>query len=556
MRATAMRFRYLFLMTEDSDEVCAFSRIFPSIPTHNVPPGEIGPVHELYIIWKRLQRGNRSHGPTEPSVSNLASATRHYNELAVHLINSLHFSPAPRRTDSLRCLCIHDPGGFRASPPFPEYLNFILDVFPESCILFVNGEPSADPGNAVPLSESEFLSPDAKRELAVPRYSRLRPECMIAISRKLLIADSPGHPEEKQKLASFLGLPAPFPGPSAGNPGSDLKSMRAGTPSPHPPPSQPGLPLCNTDRIDADALIARIDHFLAASPKRPLTRGVLRFRDTLEIARQPPTVNASMPSNKIVWGYWDDGEANAPEVVRLCFSRWRQLNPEYSVRILSRADLDEVFRGGHQFAALPVAAFSDLLRIHLLATFGGVWTDATVLPLVPLSLWLPAALRPGFFAFSQGRDLMVQNPAIHATVASWFLAAQPDNLIASRWYTAAQYACHELVRSSTARRPLALANGKRIERFSGTEYWWFHQAFTRLLASDPEFRDHWMRCWWWPMQVPHLLGTQKQALQTHAHRLRQMLLRKRLTPLLKLSAKYDVMKILRYYRILDDRRVS
>lgn len=124
-----------------------------------------------------------------------------------------------------------------------------------------------------------------------------------------------------------------------------------------------------------------------------------------------------------IFAVWDKGRANAPDLVRRCLDRWEALNPGHELVVFDRDGM---------LGAMPpldinpgdiaIQAATDILRIHLMATRGGVWTDATVLPVRPLDDWLPDVLGseaggPGMFFFD--------TPGRGRRIASWFIAARP-----------------------------------------------------------------------------------------------------------------------------------
>ncbi len=129
----------------------------------------------------------------------------------------------------------------------------------------------------------------------------------------------------------------------------------------------------------------------------------------------------------LVWLYWAQGEAQAPFLVRRCIESWRRENPNWTLRLLD----DTVWDGLPELAWLcsrddiALQHRSDLLRLHLLATRGGVWADATLFCNRPLDDWLPGYLDDGFFAFSSiRRDRRINN---------WFLAGSPDSRLLIAW---------------------------------------------------------------------------------------------------------------------------
>jgi len=129
------------------------------------------------------------------------------------------------------------------------------------------------------------------------------------------------------------------------------------------------------------------------------------------------TTNGGVP--KVVWMYWEQGEKDASldDQARLCIEGWRLLNPSWEVRLLDAATArtwappvfalvegcsarnsksslrDNASEGAtRRSPCLPeggrIQHTADLLRAYLLARYGGVWTDVSVLPLVPLDNWL------------------------------------------------------------------------------------------------------------------------------------------------------------------------
>lgn len=201
------------------------------------------------------------------------------------------------------------------------------------------------------------------------------------------------------------------------------------------------------------------------------------------------------------------GEAAAPDLVKLNFQRWRRLNPNTEFVVLVPGDIERLTQHYPHFADLPVQARSDILRIELLAEGGGVWTDASVFPLCTLDQWLPAALAPiGFFAFSR--------PEPSLRLSSWFLAAEPQNALLLAW--------RDLVRLywSVPREPAF--KGREAIILDDPEhqmrpfdlkdpapfpYFWFHHLFSVLVANDEALAALWHRRTVLPSIDAHALQT-------------------------------------------------
>ena len=96
-----------------------------------------------------------------------------------------------------------------------------------------------------------------------------------------------------------------------------------------------------------------------ATPKQPLTDG------------------------RTIWQYWAQGWDDVPAVVAECMASVDQFAGDYRVARLSDAnlasyiDLPECIRNAR--SRMTTAHFSDLLRLMLLKTYGGLWLDATVM---------------------------------------------------------------------------------------------------------------------------------------------------------------------------------
>ena len=152
-------------------------------------------------------------------------------------------------------------------------------------------------------------------------------------------------------------------------------------------------------------------------------------------------------SGRVIWILWFDGweGTQAPWIAHAVASSWEAHNPGWHVQRLSAANLGDFLsvpymkrmgelnertnRGWRKATRkwLPPAQ-SDVIRVHLLAKYGGVWADATLLCNAPLDGWLYDALAPvGFWAYrSGGRD-----GVSHA--CSWFLAATRHSRLLHHW---------------------------------------------------------------------------------------------------------------------------
>lgn len=99
---------------------------------------------------------------------------------------------------------------------------------------------------------------------------------------------------------------------------------------------------------------------------------------------------------KIIWQYWGQGagDPSLPQIVRLCFESVDRYKGDYVVirlddeSVSSYVDLPDYVLTKLKERKFTRTFFSDLLRVVLLNTYGGVWLDATILLTGPLDKYI------------------------------------------------------------------------------------------------------------------------------------------------------------------------
>lgn len=97
-------------------------------------------------------------------------------------------------------------------------------------------------------------------------------------------------------------------------------------------------------------------------------------------------------SEKIIWQYWGQGfnKNDIPEIVQMCFDSVDEYKGRYTVIRLCDESLSEYIElpqyvmKKYKDGVFGKAHFSDLVRLAILHTYGGVWLDATILLTAPL----------------------------------------------------------------------------------------------------------------------------------------------------------------------------
>lgn len=209
---------------------------------------------------------------------------------------------------------------------------------------------------------------------------------------------------------------------------------------------------------------------------------------------------------RTIWTLWLQGLPGAPFLVQRCVNSWKKHNPGWELIELDENNLGDwidvcaiVGRGRRDVSR---QALSDIVRINLLARYGGVWVDATSLCCKPLDHWLRDSLGDGFFAFEQ--------PGPDRLLASWFLVSTSNCHLTNTYRDAvnAYWRNNHFTNQHTTIGKKAVA---RLERWlnvdsSRTRFWfsapvtkglrvypyyWFHYLLAEVIRRDARSRAIW-----------------------------------------------------------------
>ena len=106
------------------------------------------------------------------------------------------------------------------------------------------------------------------------------------------------------------------------------------------------------------------------------------FKDILD-KYQEYQADCSYDKSIPVWVFWMQGYDNAPEIVKKCIDSIK-LSTNHPVYILTSDNISDYYsfpdyiKHKYQDGIITHAQFSDILRMTLLAEFGGLWVDATI----------------------------------------------------------------------------------------------------------------------------------------------------------------------------------
>ena len=89
-------------------------------------------------------------------------------------------------------------------------------------------------------------------------------------------------------------------------------------------------------------------------------------------------------SNK-VWVCWLQGMEQAPEIVKVCHASLKRHLKDREIVVITSENINDYvtfpdyIKRKYEKGIIPMAQYSDLLRLELLTRYGGTWIDSTVL---------------------------------------------------------------------------------------------------------------------------------------------------------------------------------
>jgi len=192
---------------------------------------------------------------------------------------------------------------------------------------------------------------------------------------------------------------------------------------------------------------------------------------------------------KIIWMYWHQGLDNAPFLVKKCIESWIEQNKDWEVYILNKENLHEYINidlTDDKISKIVLANYSDLIRMKLLYTYGGIWADATTYCTKPLNSWIIEYSKSGFFSFIHEKP--------KGLPASWFLISQKDCFILKEVYRRKinYWNNNNLSNIGYIKRYVRKWTGKLLNKDINTIKYWFHPFVTKVLKIHPYFVMHYI----------------------------------------------------------------
>jgi len=139
---------------------------------------------------------------------------------------------------------------------------------------------------------------------------------------------------------------------------------------------------------------------------------------------------------KTIWMMWDKGfdDENAPQFVRRARDSWIAYNPDWEVKALNMNEtitlagvLDpnsQYYVPWDRFKRMGIQHKADVLRVILLAKYGGLWVDASLQANKPLREWMDTSRAAQFFV-RMDPEAMRGNPIFSV----WFLGVPKNSYV-------------------------------------------------------------------------------------------------------------------------------
>lgn len=142
---------------------------------------------------------------------------------------------------------------------------------------------------------------------------------------------------------------------------------------------------------------------------------------------EAPAATAEVP--KIIWTFWHSPEL--PATVATCIEGWRRLHPDYAIHVLNADSVQEFIDDiPEQLATLHITKQADWFRLNLLARYGGIWVDASVILTQPLASLYAAHSDAEFIGYYLERYTTSDTIPV---VENWLMVATPGSRFVQDW---------------------------------------------------------------------------------------------------------------------------
>ena len=140
-----------------------------------------------------------------------------------------------------------------------------------------------------------------------------------------------------------------------------------------------------------------------------------------------PIKSSKIP--KHIYTYWND--ENIPPLIKKCIDTWKKYNPTYQIHVIHKNNLSQYINPSTIPSRYTHQQQSDLIRLSVLETYGGIWMDASIYLNQSLD-WIHTYQYKDQSEYIGFRILYYQTINI-PVVESWFMASIKGSRFIKDW---------------------------------------------------------------------------------------------------------------------------
>ncbi len=193
----------------------------------------------------------------------------------------------------------------------------------------------------------------------------------------------------------------------------------------------------------------------------------------------------------VIWTFWDE---KLPPLVKKCIESWKNHNPDYEIIILNKKNVEN-YLPEINFSTMKhvndiVQRYSDYVRVHVLAKYGGIWLDSSVICQKPLDWVHEIQKRKGveFIGYYTESMTFPEYKDSTPVLENWTFACTPESIFVKDWrdemmeymkYDSYLHHSNEIVKKGVNPQKIPGAP-------NNIEYFGMHLAAQRLLQEQRE----------------------------------------------------------------------
>ena len=203
--------------------------------------------------------------------------------------------------------------------------------------------------------------------------------------------------------------------------------------------------------------------------------------------------NSNLGIPKKIWTFWDNEDI--PDIVLKCIGTWKKHNPNYEIIVVNNSNLlkylPEVDFSKIKHINESPQKYSDMVRLYLLAKYGGIWSDATVICQKPYDSWITDMQKNNnyeFVGFYIDGFTLPQFKESSPVIENWFFACKKGSVMVNDWLKEfLKISNYDTVEKYVAS---VINDGINIQNISTPSYLSMHVACQKILQKGPNKPYH------------------------------------------------------------------